>query len=61
MTSNPSNLPLYDVDEMVRHISVPRISLGDALRDLTVILAERLMLRNVGVEVRHLKFSFSVI
>ena len=40
---------------MVGHISVSRISLCDALSDLAVVLAERLVLGNVWVEVSHLK------
>ena len=52
---NPDPLPLNYIDEMVGHVAVPRVPLSDALSDLAVVLAERLMLRNVGVEVRHLK------
>ena len=35
-------LPLNYIDEMVRDVAVPRVPLRDALRDLTVILAEYL-------------------
>jgi hypothetical protein len=40
---------------MVGDISISRISLCDALSDLAVVLAERLVLGNVWVEVSHLK------